>query len=304
MDGRAKCLPPRWPPRGHVAAKGVGADLPDQSRMSFWDHVDELRRRLKTVLLAVLVLFVVFMTFSLGTVRVLGVDLPMLVPAFAADQAPMANQFFRALVASLVPVQVGGIPIQLVAKAPWDGVLVQIKAASFLALVAASPLIAHEFAGFLGPGLKPSEKRLLLRVTAPSLVLFAAGIVLCYLVVLPFSFALLYSVQGALGVNVYLLFLDDFVTFALLFLLGFGVAFELPVVMYGLSWVGLVSASFWKRHWRAAVVGILFFGALITPDGSGLTMALVSLPMLALYVVGYGLSRRAERLRFGAAKSS
>ena len=272
--------------------------------MTFWDHLDELRRRLQAVLLAVLGLFVVFMTFSLGTVRVLGSDIPMLVPAFAAADAPMANQFFRALVAALVPAEVGGIPIQLVAKAPWDGVLVQIKAAFFLALVAASPLIAHEFAGFLGPGLKPSEKRLLVRVSAPSLALFAAGVVLCYVVVLPFSFTLLYSVQGGLGVSVYLLFLDDFVTFVLLFLLGFGLAFQLPVAMYGLSWAGLVTADFWRRHWRAAVVGILLFGALITPDGSGLTMMLVALPMRALYVVGYRASRRAERARFGAAKSS
>ncbi len=287
-----------------MAAEGAEADLPDQSRMGFWDHLGELRRRLKVTLLAVLVLFVVFMTFSLGTVHVLGTDVPMVLPALAANESPMANQFFRALVASLVPAQVGGVPIQLVAKAPWDGVLVQIKAAFFLALVAASPLIAHEFSGFLGPGLKPSEKRLLLRVTAPSLALFAVGVVLCYVVVLPFSFTLLYSVQGGLGVSVYLLFLDDFVTFALLFLLGFGLAFQLPVVMYGLSWVGVVSAGFWRRHWRAAVVGILFFGALITPDGSGLTMMLVSLPMLALYVVGYGFSRRAERARLGPAKSS
>ena len=287
-----------------MAAEDAEADLPDQARMGFWDHLDELRGRLKVVLLAVLALFVLFMTFSLGTVRVLGVDVPMLVPAFAANQSPMANQFFRALVASLVPAEVGGIPIQLVAKAPWDGVLVQIKAAFFLALVAASPLIAYEFGGFLGPGLKPSEKRLVLRVSAPSLALFAAGVILCYLVVLPFSFALLYSVQGGLGVDVYLLFLDDFVTFVLLFLLGFGLAFQLPVAMYGLSWVGIVSADFWRRHWRAAVVGILFFGALITPDGSGLTMMLVALPMLALYVVGYGFSRRAEKARTSTAKSS
>ncbi len=288
-------------PRANVAVEGE-EDHPDESRMTFWEHLDELRSRLKVVLAAILVLFVVFMTFALDAVRVFGVDLPILVPAFASDQTPMANQFFRALVASLVPTQVGGVQITLTAKAPWDGVLVQIKAAFFLAVVAASPLIAHEFAAFLRPGLKPSERRLILRVTIPSVVLFAAGVVLCYLIVLPFSFTLLYSVQGSLGVSLYLLFLDDFVTFVLLFLLAFGVAFQLPVIMYGLSAVGIVSADFWKRHWRAAALVIFVFGALITPDGSGVTMMLVALPMLLLYVVGYGFAARAVRER--GAKSS
>jgi sec-independent protein translocase protein TatC len=74
--------------------------------------------------------------------------------------------------------------------------------------------------------------------------------------------------------------------------------------MYGLSAVGILSADFWKRHWRIATAGIFIFGALITPDGSGVTMMLVSLPMLLLYVVGYAFARRAQRVRSTHAKSS
>src|SRR2546429_249724 len=78
--------------------------------------------------------------------------------------------------------------------------------------------------------------------------------------VLPFTFSFLYGIAIAMGAQP-LLQLQEFLDFILLFSLGFGVAFELPVVMYGLSALGIVGADFWKRHWRLATFAIFFFGA-------------------------------------------
>jgi sec-independent protein translocase protein TatC len=100
-----------------------------------------------------------------------------------------------------------------------------------------------------------------------------------------------------LGANLLLLFADDFISFVLLFMLAFGLAFELPVLMYGLTALGIISSEFWKKNWRFAAIAIFVFGAIITPDGSGITMFLVALPMLALYVLGYAASVRLERRR-------
>ena len=278
-------------------------DDPSQKRMTFWEHIEELRDRLKSVLIVLMVLFVLFLTFSLGSVTIAGVQVPMIFPAFASDQSPMANQFFLMLKAYLVPPIVNGLPLHFSFKTPWDGVLVQIKAAMFLAVLVGSPVIAYELGRFIGPALKPSERRLILRVTVPVLVLFLAGIALCYVVVLPFTFRLLYSVQTTVGADFLVLFADDFISFTLLFLLAFGLAFQLPVLMYALSWLGVVGADFWKKYWRFAAVAIFIFGAIITPDGSGVTMMFVALPMLVLYVIGYAASRYAEGHRIRAKSS-
>lgn len=286
-----------------MATASVGADVSSEKRMTFWEHIEELRARLKIIIAALLVLFVLFMTFAMGSVTLGTVSIPMVVPAFASDQTPMANQFFLMLKAFLVPPLVNGIPLHFSFKTPWDGVLVQIKAAMFLAILVGSPVIVYELGAFIGPALKPSERRLILRIAAPVLILFLAGIALCLVVVLPFTFRLLYSVQTTVGADFLVLFADDFISFTLLFLLAFGLAFQLPVLMYGLSWLGVLSADFWKKYWRFAMIAIFFFGAIITPDGSGVTMMLVSLPMMALYLIGYAAARYAQNHRTRAKSS-
>ena len=279
-------------------------DVEDQHRMSFWEHLDELRKRLKVIFISFVLLFAIFMTFSVAPIAVGSVEIPFLVPAFAANQAPVGAQLFEALLHDLVPTSVDGHAVNISAYNIVDGIIVEIKTAMFLAVALDSPLITYELAQFIGPGLKPSEKRLLLRMILPVAVLFAAGVILCFLVVLPFTYRLMFQYQAAVGVTFFQLYIDNFASFTLLFLLAFGVAFELPVVMYALSAVGIAGSGFWKKYWRYATAGIFIFGALITPDGSGVTMMLVSLPMLALYVLGYLTAVRAERHRTRGAKSS
>jgi sec-independent protein translocase protein TatC len=273
------------------------ADRPSERRMTFFEHLEELRQRLKVVLAAVLVFFVLFVTTAGAFVDIGSARIPMLVPALGPRETPIANQFFLWLKGFLVPAQIDGQTVSFTFRAPWDGVVVQLKTALFLALMVTSPLTAYEVGRFVGPALKPSERRLLFRVTLPILVLFLAGVLLCLVVVLPFTFSLLYTYQTALGANLLLLFADDFISFVLLFMLAFGLAFELPVLMYGLTALGIISSEFWKKNWRFAAIAIFVFGAIITPDGSGITMFLVALPMLALYVLGYAASVRLERRR-------
>lgn len=279
-------------------------DQPDQSRMTLWEHLEELRRRLKSVIVVLILLFILFLTTGIGQIAIAGTQVPMLVPALGPTSENVATTFFLAVKGYLVPTTVGGLPLNFSYQQPWDAYIVMFKVAIFLAVVFDSPLIVYQLGRFIGPALKPSEKHLILRITVPVLGLFLAGVIMCFVVVLPFTFNLLFSVQNLMGANLLILYGDNFIDFVLLFSLGFGLAFQLPVLMYGLSALGIVSADFWKRHWRIAVAGILVFGALITPDGSGLTMMLVAIPMLVLYVIGYGFARRATRIRGTLAKSS
>lgn len=308
MDGRPVFVLIRTgderPYRGAPVARSMaraGDDAKEADRpRTFFQHLEELRQRLKVAVLAFVVAFALFLFFSFQYVVFLGVPMWLPLPALNLQEG-IAQQFFVALRAWLVPAYVN--PVVLT---PWEPVLVQLKVALFLAIVATSPITTYEFWRFVAPALKPKEKRLIIRVSAPVVLLFLLGVAISFLVVLPFTFSFLYGIAIAMGAQP-LLQLQEFLDFILLFSLAFGAAFELPVVMYGLSILGIVEPSFWKRHWRFAVIAILFFGAAITPDGSGVTMMLVSIPMLMLYVAGYAAIRVRLRRRggqTGMAKSS
>jgi len=87
----------------------------------------------------------------------------------------------------------------------------------------------------------------------------------------------------------------DFVTFVLQFLLAFGLSFQLPMIMYATTASGMTDAKFWRKNIRYAVVIIVIFGAIITPDGSGVTMWFIAGPMIALYLGGIAIIERKER---------
>ena len=96
----------------------------------------------------------------------------------------------------------------------------------------------------------------------------------------------------------------DFVTFVLQFLLAFGVAFQLPLIMYAATVSGLVDVKFWRRNIRYAIVALVIIGAIVTPDGSGVTMWFISGPMIGLYLIGMLiLERREHRIKTLKSKS-
>ena len=260
--------------------RATDSDRPDEHRMSFFEHLEELRTRLKIVIAAFIVAFLIMLSFGIVPVRIGQAQIYLPLPTFNQGQTIPAQ-----LIVLLNHSLVQGSAV-LTVLTPWEAVIAQLKVATFLAAVVISPISTYEFWRFVAPALKPSERRLIFRITAPVVTLFIAGVVVSLLVVLPFTFPFLYAFAYSFGATP-LLRLDEFLDFVLWFSLAFGLAFELPVVMYGLSYLGIVSPEFWKKNWRYATIAIFIFGAVITPDGSGVTMMLVSIPMLFLYVAGY-----------------
>src|SRR3990172_7841429 len=227
--------------------------------MTFFEHLEELRARLKRVVIAFLVAFIITLTFSFQPVDLGGTTVWLPLPTLQQNETIPA-QLFQVLNESLVQ----GSARIIVTSAP-EAVVIQLKVAMFLAVILTSPVMTVEFWRFVAPGLKPKERRLIFRLTAPVVILFVAGVVMSRL--------------------------------------GFGLAFELPVVMYGLSYLGIVQPDFWKKNWRYAAIAIFIFGAVITPDGSGITMMLVALPMLVLYAAGYAAIVLRSRRGTGAKSS-
>ncbi|HYK93692.1 MAG TPA: twin-arginine translocase subunit TatC [Thermoplasmata archaeon] len=252
--------------------------------------VQEARRRLLRVLLVLAPLFGFLLTFRLQPVvlPLAGVSVPFAYPIPNLFDNITA-QVFRALVAWTLPPNVVLLNVGV-----GDSILVQMEIGLLLTLIFGMPWIVHEVGAFLVPALRRSERELVRRIGVPATLLFALGTALGIFVLTPLTFRLLFQYVAAMGLAP-VLGVQQFVTFALLYSLAFGVVFELPVFVYALSRLGVVKAAAWKRHWRAAVIGSLFFGMVVTPDNSGITMLLIAAPMIGLYLGGAFFAARWER---------
>ena len=254
--------------------------------------LSEARRRVVRIALVLGPLFGFLVTFRLQPVplRLGPVDLPLAYPVPSLFYNVTA-QVFRALVAWTLPANVNLINYHV-----GDSVVVQLEIGALLTLILGMPWIVHEVGAFLVPALRHNERELLRRIGIPATVLFAVGTSLGLLFLTPLTFRLLFQYVSALGLAP-VLGVQDFVTFVLLYSLAFGVVFELPVFVYTLTRLGLVRASAWRKHWRAAILGALVFGMVVTPDNSGITMLLVATPMIALYLGGAWFAQRWETAR-------
>src|SRR5256714_9561231 len=178
-----------------VASEG---DRRNERRMTFFEHLEELRQRLRIVIIVVIVLFVLNLTTSVGAVTIGGVQVPMLLPALGPTSPNIATQFFIAMKNFLVPARVGPIPLNFSFKEPWDAYVVMFKVAFFLAAVTGPPPTRYQAGRVLAPALKPTERRLIVRITVPGKLLFLFGGALCFVVILPFTFYLPFSGQNLL----------------------------------------------------------------------------------------------------------
>jgi sec-independent protein translocase protein TatC len=252
--------------------------------------VSELRRRALRVLYVLAPIFGFLVTFQLRPVpwTLFGLPLPVAYP-YPSLFDNVTAQVFRALTVWMLPPNV-----QLLNVGVGDSVVVQMEIAALLTLIFGMPWIVHEVGAFLVPALRSNERELIRRIGLPATALFAVGTALGFLFWTPLTFTLLFRYVAAMGLAP-VVGVQDFISFALLYSFAFGLVFELPVFLYALTRLGVVQAAVWRKHWRAAVLGSLVFGMVITPDNSGITMLLIATPMIGLYFGGAWFAARWER---------
>jgi sec-independent protein translocase protein TatC len=163
-----------------------------------------------------------------------------------------------------------------------------------LTLILGMPWIVHEVGAFLVPALRRNERALIRQIGIPATGLFAIGTMVGLVFITPFTFKLLFYYVSAMNLEP-VLGVQDFVSFALIYSLAFGIVCELPVFIYALTRLRVVRAAAWRKHWRGAVIGALVFGMIITPDNSGITMMMIATPMVGLYLGGAYFATRWER---------
>ena len=186
--------------------------------------------------------------------------------------------------------------VQLIVTNPLSAFLTQMIIALLLAFIFTLPIFLYGLIRYLAPALVGRERRALGQVLLPSFLLFLGGCLFAYLFLIPATLKILYPYATDIGVTPFFA-LNEFVTLVFSLMIATGALFLLPVFMFLLSWAGLIRASFWRQHWRYAFLFFLIFSAIITPDGTGITMAMLCLPLMGLYLLGYVIIKMVERKR-------
>lgn len=233
--------------------------------MSLGEHLRELRNRLVWAMLAIL----------LGAVAGWAVY----------------PQVFEALAE---PVRaVGGQPNFTNVMGAFD---IKIRVSLFVGTILTSPFWLYQVWAYLAPGLTGKEKRIGVGFLGAGVPLFLAGAWLAW-VVFPNAVALLLLATPDGAENI--IDTPSYLTFLMQFMLIFGVAFLLPLVMVALTWAGVVRAGTWRSGWRWAVLLIFVFAAFATPSPDAVSMLLMALPICGLFglalLVCFWLDRRRER---------
>jgi len=243
----------------------------DGGRMSFFDHLVELRKRIINSAIAI----------AIG--MMIGVAVSNKVFGYLAR--PM-----------LAALRAAHFEDKLVYTNPTGALSMIINLGLYLGLVIASPVVLYQIWLFIAPGLYRRERRAVTAFVFSSVVLFLCGIAFGYFVSLPYVLRFLIGFQGPFKP---LISINEYFDLILVVLLGLGVIFELPVLIFCLSLFGIVTPKFLWKNMRYAVLVITLLAAIVTPTPDATTMVLFMAVLLALYFIGIGVSflvvRRRER---------
>jgi sec-independent protein translocase protein TatC len=245
------------PEKGGFSPFGDHDEEPGEGRMTFLEHLDELRKRITHAVGGLLVGFILAFAFI--------------------------NQVEAFVYARLTTDIPGG---KLIFTEPGEAFFLMIKMAALVGVLIASPYIMLQVWLFIAPGLYAKEKKLAIPFVISSSALFIAGAAFSHYVVFPAAWSFFAS------------FSNDFMEFTpridpvfgmyVKLILALGFTFQLPVLMFVLARLGIVTAGWLARNFKYAVLLIFITAAVITPDGNPVTQLLVGGPMVVLYLFGIG----------------
>ena len=232
----------------------------DAGKMSFLEHLDELRRRI------------------IWSVASIGVGV-LIVAAFIDN---IFGFIMRPMQAMLPPGQT------LIYTDPSEAFLLQIKIALIAGLIVASPMVFTQVWLFIAPGLYQHEKRLAIPFVVMSTVLFVSGAAFSHYAVFPLVWRFFVG------------FSTDYLTFMprvepafsmyLRLMLALGITFQLPTIVLFLARMGMITPRFMIRNFKFAVLLIVIAAAVLSPDGGGVGMVVMGAPVVVLYIVSIGLA--------------
>jgi sec-independent protein translocase protein TatC len=242
----------------NVPAPAPAEPEPEETfaEMTLQEHLEELRTRLVRSALAVIAGSVVGLIFSFRIIK------------FMERRSHLS---------------------ELYAISPTESFNTFLKVGLYVGIAIAMPVLIYQLIGFLAPGLTRKEKKVLYRFLPLVVIMFALGVVFAFMIVVPRALDWL-SHFGS-GTITSQLRAEEVISFYMTLMLWIGVVFELPVVMFLLSKLGIVSHGLFSRLRRYMLVLVMIAAAMITPTPDPFNMFLVAVPMYALYEFGILLAR-------------
>jgi sec-independent protein translocase protein TatC len=237
----------------------------EDSKMSLTEHLIELRKRLTNALIAILVGFVVCYYFKDWLFTIITRPLTAALPKSSyLIYTGLTQAFFT-----------------------------YMKIAFFASVILTSPFIMYQVWKFIAPALLPNEKKFVVPFVLSSTFLFLSGVTFGYLVVLPPAFEFFVSFN-----NDYLramISFGDYLSFFVTFLLGFGVSFQLPVIIFFLAKLGIVTDKMLSKNRKYAILLIFIVAAVLTPSPDALSQILMAIPLLFLYEISIFIAKFAAK---------
>jgi sec-independent protein translocase protein TatC len=224
--------------------------------MPFLEHLEEFRRMLIRCIL----------TLAVAT----------------AACIPLAKPLLRWMQAPLLQVAAqNNYEFELITTSPVEGFLQIVKVVFATGVLMSLPLIIYFIARFVMPGLKPNEQKMMVYGGLAGAVLFAIGVAMCYWITLPVAVKIMFYFNSYLG-TVANWKIDAYLGFVMQLLIGFGLAFELPLILLMLGRMGIVTVAQLCKYRRHVIVGILIIAMVLTPPDV-ITQLQMAIPLYLLY---------------------
>jgi sec-independent protein translocase protein TatC len=231
--------------------------------MSFLQHLEELRRRIIFSLIAVGIAFCACWKF--------------------------AGKIYELMQKPIVGVlHANHLPEKLVVLAPTDAFNLYMKIGFMAGVFVAAPFILYQVWMFISPGLYRKEKKYVLPFMCSTIILFICGALFGYYIAFPQ--ALDFLIKYSVGQFNPMITVTEYTDLFLTIILGLGIIFELPILVFFLSLMGIVTAGWMWRNLRYSILGIFTIAAIVTPTTDIVNMCLFAAPMVALYVVSIAIA--------------
>lgn len=236
------------------AAMTERAELPG---MSLMEHLDELRKRI--------IHSAIYLALGFGV-------------AWA----------FHARIVELFQAPLIHIGKTLMFTHPMDALNLYLQASLAAGAIIASPFILYQVWLFIAPGLYQKERRFVVPFMTVTVGLFLGGAAFGYFWVLPAAIKILVVDFGHNFTP--MISIEDYTSFFLSVILGLGISFEMPILIFFLALFGIVSPKFLWNNIRYAILAVFIVAAIITPSPDPWTMCIYAIPMLSLYLIGIGVA--------------
>lgn len=236
----------------------------DEKELTLIDHLVELRDRILKCIIAIIVIFLALFAF--------------------------ANDIYTYIAAPLIDALPEGT--SMIAIDPTSPFFAPFKITFYVSFLIAAPYILYQLWSFIAPGLYKNEKNVAIPLFISSVVLFYGGVAFARYILFPFAFAFFISVAPE-GIAV-APDINSVLSFELTIFVAFGIAFEVPIAVFILIWVGLAEPDSLAQKRPYVIVGCFIVGMLLTP-ADPFTQSMLAVPMWLLFELGIVAGRMVKK---------